>query len=78
MTKPPKDPREPGIASPSRGKRRIRRPSLRDVLTQARRAGVVIGLVQVAPDGSITIVPSVEEKSAPAESDDTASDWDVI
>lgn len=78
MTKPTKDPREPGIASASQGKKRIRRPSLRDVLTQARRAGVVIGSIQVAPDGRITIVPGVAENSAPAESDDTASDWDVI
>lgn len=65
-------------------KKRTRRPSLRGVVAQARRAGVVIGSIKVAPDGSITIVPGVEKSthgtaSAGQEGQDTASDdWDVL
>jgi hypothetical protein len=38
-------------------KRRVRKPTLANVLREAKRAGVRVASFEVAPDGRITVVP---------------------
>lgn len=43
--------------APRRIKRRVRKPSLRSVLRQAKAAGVEVARFEVSPGGGIVIVP---------------------
>lgn len=53
----PNDEKEPWDWPTRRIRRRMRKPTLRGVLAQAKRAGLDVAAVQVNADGSIVITP---------------------
>jgi hypothetical protein len=61
-----------------RVKLRKRKPTLRGVLAQAKRAGVAIASIELAPDGRIVVVPGKPVTELQIATPADANPWDAV